>query len=327
MNRQPSMLWPSPTSTSPSKGVLSGARQIFTERKLVYPLYDGKSFTGRWVFTPREWLKLDAFSRAAQFQRFAAFLPSGMTPAQAATLATQYAQLHPTSNAGVIYVRRNGVSLARAGQAGGIDLPTGWQWDTDASGNPIPVGPDGTPVPLPSGAVRWVNLRGDNPDQGGTPVAVDADGNPVTSSGGGGLTSQQETALLTTAGQLLGTIGTDIVSVLHSQDQVQIAALEAATRQHIADLQSQAATPQNTQNLATLQLLQNYLGQQQSQGGGLNTNTLIIVGIGAIVLLAGVWMVTQAGGRSRTRRNPVVRHRGRRKFLSMAHVRRLRGLR
>jgi hypothetical protein len=311
----PSMIW-MPNGTSK---VLPASQKVPRSGivLVIYPLFTGTKFSGRWIFTPNKWLGLDQVSQVAQFQMYTSYLPSGMTPARAAAMATAFAKTRPTSHALTVMLANAGMSVVRSGQATpvaydasgnqvAVTLPSDWGWGTDSSGNPIPEDSSGNAISLPTGAVSWGSASPGT--TGGTTTTT------------GGMSQQTQTQMLNTASALIGASASTITAAIQSGDQLQIAQLNNQTQVQLAQLRLQAMTPQNQANIASLQMMQSML--LGSQG---NTTMLIMVAIGAAVVIGGLWIMSQSGGRSGSRRNPVVRRHGRRKFVSASHLRRLRG--
>lgn len=126
----------------------------------------------------------------------------------------------------------------------------------------------------------------------------DSGGNPTSqppSSGGGGMTSAQQTALFNTIGGALNTTGSTIASIVQSNNQAQIAQLQTQAQQTIATLnaESQQATAagnialaqQRSQQAAQLQtFMMQYLGQQRPS----NTGLYVVAGLVGLTMIGAI---------------------------------------
>lgn len=121
---------------------------------------------------------------------------------------------------------------------------------------------------------------------------------------------QTNRALISAGAQAIGLIGTTISTAIQSGNQVQIAQIEAQSRQAVARLLLQAQQAQSAGNLAAAQLAQ----QQATQAAGLNqlmlalqgrqgpsTTTMLLIGGG---VLAAALLLPRLMG---PRRNPGIK--------------------
>jgi len=185
--------------------------------------------------------------------------------------------------------------LKRAGQT----LPTGWQWDTNANGDPIPVDASGNPIPLPAGATYWSVIRTGDATTYGIPVALNDTGNVISANGAStpGLTQPQQSLLASNLVSLIGGAASDVIAALNGQNDQELTQIQQQTETQLATLQAQPSTPQTRQNIATLKMGHAIVRQQS---GGSNTGLIVL----AVVVLAGVLLVVMSGRGETTRRNP-----------------------
>jgi hypothetical protein len=136
----------------------------------------------------------------------------------------------------------------------------------DANGNVVPPGTPGSTTYDANG-----NYVSSTPAAPGTPVPA------------------PQANQYTLIAQGLGTTASTIQSVLQSQNQLQIAQLNAQNQQYLANLQAQLALSPNNPTvrgqILQSQLLSQQLAMQQSQ----SNNMTLLIGLG-IVVFAGVYV-------------------------------------
>jgi len=314
----------------------------------------GGKFSGQFNFSCRQWASLPYASKLATVARVAGYLPAGLSPQVACQQLDQYCRVRGVAK-GRDVVAFGGdhpfavyMAVRPAGQASGaipvavdssgnpvaVTLPVDWQWGTDANGDPAPVDSSGNPIALPGGAALWSNSH----DTGSSSSTTIMAGYGSGSSTSGGTSQPPVTAtnlapILNTIGTGLNVAGSTIVGIMNSNNQLQIAQLNAQTQQLIAGLQAQQragiGSAQVTNQLAAAQQLQALIAARMAgqvgtvtiAGMTFSTTTLLLVGAG----VAAYFFLRRP--RHNPRGNPVVvvgRRRGRRarrRFMSAAHYR------
>lgn len=137
-----------------------------------------------------------------------------------------------------------------------------------------------------------------------------------------GLSQETQTGLLTLAGTLLNTTGSALNTAITSGERVQIAQIQSATQQRLAELGQQISMTSNPTTLAQLQGQQAALQAVQDAIDAQQRAEYIkygLIAVGGVVVVGGLIYFVRRSRSSGTRTNPVIGPR--KHFVTAAKLR------